>query len=136
MIPSRYIESEAVGRRLFLADGTWPKEEFGFNSGVIGFRNMEVAREAFMLIETAIRRMSFVGLSYSWIDQPVANYVLAKLSMVDADTISDLIDVGTQDGSYSYAGSSGEAILIHFWSTWPSMRREVLQRYLQVREVA
>lgn len=133
IIPSFYRESDAVGKALFEREGWYPDEPYGFNSGIIGFSHIDVARAAFDAVRSIIDRMIVLGNAQGWADQAVLNYVLHKIGCVDQKTISSMIAVGTEGDVYNYRETSTCPVLIHFWSTHAHNRVSRITGYVQNR---
>ena len=133
IIPSRYRESEAVGKAFFEHENFFPNKIYGFNSGIIGFPNINVAQAAFNTVIAIIDRMICLGNTKGWVDQAVLNYVLHKQACVDDTSISSMIAVGTGEGVFPYKNATQDPVLIHFWSTHAHDRLPRLKRYLQMR---
>jgi len=133
IIPSTYDWAEGVGRSFFQKDNFLPSTRFGFNSGVIGFRNLSTIKLSFFLI---LRMMNIIienRLSYPWSDQAVANYVLNKLQTVDDCSISKYIAVGTVSKVYNFENYEESPVLIHFWSTHSNERISVVSGFVEDR---
>ena len=133
IIPSRYRESDAVGKTLFETDNFYPASEYGFNSGIIGFSTVSVAQVAFHAVSNAINRMLQLGMTEGWVDQAVLNYVLHKYGCVDETFLSPKIGVGTGGDTFPYVTASAPSVLIHFWSTHAHERLPRIKKYIEER---
>lgn len=126
MTPALYDLSKSVGKLFFEREGTLPRERHGFNSGIMGFRNVEVVRQAFAMIQALVMRTigekNFIG------NQGASNYVIQKLMMADVTAFSDLIRIGIQDQIYAYRDAHPTPVLVHFWGVPRDERRITVMR--------
>jgi hypothetical protein len=128
---SAYRDSPSVGQTLFSWDGVWPTDEIGFNSGVLGLRNIALCAEPFAVIRKLIKAMYRSGTTGQWVDQPVANYVLRKLyNQRLTASISALVSYGAAEEVFTLAGTPDNPTLIHYCQTATEVRLEVMTQYL------
>ena len=89
------IELVPYGWPLIEADAHAPRRSaLGFNSGVIGFRNVESVRSIFSMVVNSLHCHLSHGLSrhaFEAYDQPVANYVFNKLRSFNSEVCDDYV---------------------------------------------
>jgi len=136
IIPSLYRESKAVGHAFFERDNFFPEAVYGFNSGIIAFASIRIARSVFETVCSTINRMIRLDATEGWVDQAVLNYVLRKHSHVDDKTLSSRIAVGTGDGIYPYRDTNEVPVFVHFWSTHAHERLNRIRNYVFERTLS
>jgi len=125
------------GWRLMVADGmAFDPSERGFSSGILGFANVGVAGTAFdAILRCAYGHAERTGdrRHYAGFDQPIANYVLRKLSLfspAQLDATASFYRV--QSGPTPLPGPHRPRGLVHFNGAVgdaPS-KRGAMERYL------
>jgi len=112
--------ANAQGADLFRGDNFDCAYRYGFNSGIIGFRPTPDIKVAFDLVQHTRRKIYELGLHE--LDQPVANYIFHKMEIVDYDTISGYIAVGSESVISCHKRAAEMFVIVHFWRI-PSDRR-------------
>lgn len=104
---SHYDTSDSVGCGLFRQDGYIPGG-VGFNSGIICIPNVAIGAYPLALIYKTACKLNESDTHVNWRDQPVANYIGAKLHCFDMTIMTRLIRSNNDDPS-SACG------FVHFW---------------------
>ena len=102
----------SVGSKLFDADKFDPGDGFGFNSGSIGIPNLYSHGQTLQLIRRIIGNRSdvFGRRHFSWVDQPIANYVAEQAGGFDTSGMDRYVRWGRAG-----IGPEGRRGLVHFW---------------------
>ncbi|RVU17120.1 hypothetical protein [Methylobacterium oryzihabitans] len=90
-----------------------PQKLLGFNSGVIGFRNIDDVRWAFKAVIHSIYshlRHGLARTSQEAYDQPAANYIFSKLSSYDLDVMEPFVHPWPPERNEDITGRG----LVHF----------------------
>ncbi len=104
--------AESVGAKLFRADKVDPGDGFGFNSGSIGIPSLHSHGHILQLIRRIIGNRSdvFGRRHFSWVDQPIANYVAEQSGGFDTSGMDQYVRWGRAG-----IGVLGRRGLVHFW---------------------
>ncbi|MBB2200732.1 hypothetical protein [Gluconacetobacter tumulisoli] len=133
--PSLLTVADSMGGTLFRMDGHDPGYRFGFNSGIIGFASMRIARDPFRRVAGTMDRLLRAGTWIPFMDQAVANYLFHKLGIVDTETLSGHVQAGTPTRLYSHVRPADTQVLVHFWAT-PGKDRETILRAMTATRLA
>lgn len=111
------------GNELFDDDLASKKPNFGFSTGIIGFKNYQEVSEFFKTIREIIFRQSTIWGTRQIIrcfDQPVANYVLGKFASLGSELLSSTVinfdmkyNSSPDDKYQSYVDNINE-VVVHF----------------------
>ena len=107
---------DSVGAFLLRETGEDVGEEYGFNSGVIGFPTMRHAREPFEMLLDAIQRFQRnAGRKLtSWYDQPIFNYVAFVYDLCDKIILQRHVRYGKLGDLRGGPLGGG---MVHLWNT-------------------
>jgi hypothetical protein len=104
--------AESVGAKLFKADQVDPGVAHGFNSGSIGVPSLHRHGDQLQLIRRIVGNRSdvFGRNHFTWVDQPIANYVADRVGGFDASQMHRHVRWGGAG-----IGVEGRCGLVHFW---------------------
>ncbi len=102
----------SAGAHLLAEDGIDPADALGFNAGTLGIPNLVEHGHVLRLIRRVVaNRSDLLGRGhFSWVDQPIANYVSHRLAGLDTDLLSRYVRYG-----FAKTDPSGAVGLVHFW---------------------
>jgi len=130
--PSLLKFAPSMGSELFEGDQYNPAFHFGFNSGIIAFPSYSIVENAFSLV-WKIRGDLPQNLKKHTLDQPIANYVFHKLGIVDYNTISGHILVGSSEALTPHNRPSENQILVHFWRSSSDNRTTDIRNMIEMK---
>jgi hypothetical protein len=104
--------ADSVGAALFRVDQRDPNVKFGFNSGSIGVPSLQHHGDHLRLIRRIIGNRSdlFGRRHFTWVDQPIANYVAEAIGGFETSHMRRYVRWGR--AGIDVEGRCG---LVHFW---------------------
>ncbi|WP_319613680.1 hypothetical protein [Acidiphilium acidophilum] len=123
------LDGASVGAELFNDDPIQVENTFGFNSGLMGFPNMEICASILSSTKKLLTEYCRIhgrnGLT--WADQAAINYVAAKFDAFDPEPLTRLTRVPFHHDQFDQNDRRG---FVHFWHFGPN-RAIAMTRYLQ-----
>ncbi|MCB8882733.1 hypothetical protein ACELLULO517_20985 [Acidisoma cellulosilytica] len=121
--------AESVGAKLFSGDYFDPGARFGFNSGSIGLPNLHRHGDHLQLIRRIIGNRSdvFGRGHFTWVDQPIANYVAELVGGFETSHMGQYVRWGGAG-----MGVAGRCGLVHFWKPrGPAEKLRAMKDYVR-----